>query len=678
MHMTRWNIAERPNPASVRELEDTLGVEEFAASVLAARGYTADTAAEFLESESLPDPFLLKDMDKAVEAVEKAIEDDGLILIYGDYDADGVCSTAILYTYLRDRGARVNFYIPKRFGEGYGLNKGVLATLHEKYSPALILTVDNGVTAVEEVAFCNSVGMPVVVTDHHQPTETLPDAAAVVDPHRADGPDVGRCLCGAGVALMLVCALERDYESAAMYADLAAIGTIGDVVPLTGENRVIVRMGLEKMREHDQTGIEALRQVAHLVERDEMTAEQVAFGLVPRINAAGRMGSATVAVRLLISEDEEKCAEYARQVQTCNDARKETEAGILEMIDRRLAAEPALLRQRILFLSGEGWHCGVVGIVAARMVERYGKPCVLVSVENGVARASARSIDGFNIFEAFCAAREHLERFGGHAMAGGFTTDAGRLADAEAALQQYACAHFLHMPPPVRRVDLEVRPSALTLENIDALGLLEPCGTGNEHPCYLLRGLRLDAVWPMGQGKHIRVKLSAGGESLTCVWFGMSPEELPFQPGAVVDAVCSAAPNEYNGEVRLSVKIAEMRPSGFDFEQFWFARQVYGRMQRRETLTEREYALALPERTDIAGVYRALRTLGAVPEDYDALALRMPQVPYCRLRACVEVLRELKLILIENGRISVPVNPQRVNIEDSRVLRRLRTLRREG
>ena len=678
MHVTRWKVAERPDPEKVRELDGALDVGEFAASVLAARGYTADTAAEFLEGGSLPDPFLLKDMDRAVEAVEKAIESDGLILIYGDYDADGVCSTAILYTYLRDRGARVNFYIPKRFGEGYGLNKGVLTTLYEKYHPALILTVDNGVTAVEEVAYCRSVGMPVVVTDHHQPTEILPGAEAVVDPHRADGPDVGRCLCGAGVALMLVCALERDYESAAMYADLAAIGTIGDVVPLTGENRAIVRMGLEKMREHDQAGIEALRQIAHLVESDELTAEQVAFGLVPRINAAGRMGSATVAVRLLISEDPEKCAEYARCVQECNDGRRQAESEILETIDRKLASDPSLLRRRLLFLSGEGWHCGVVGIVAARLVERYGKPCVLVSVENGVARASARSIEGFNVFEAFCAVREHFDRFGGHAMAGGFTTGADRLDAAGEALEAYARAHFRHMPPPVRGVDLEVRPSALTLENINSLELLEPCGTGNEHPAYVLRKLRLENVWPMGQGKHIRVRLSSGGESLTCVWFGMTQEELPFSVGSEVDILCTAAPNEYNGEVRISVKIAEMRPSGFDFEQFWFARQVYGRMQRRELLTEREYALALPGRGDIAEVYRALRSVGALPEDYDALSMRLPQVPYCRLRACVEILRELRLLQISEGRITVPSNPQRVNIEDSRVLQRLRTLKREG
>ncbi len=677
MILSRWLLAPSADEQTVHAIDERLGVGAFAASVLAARGMDADSAEAFLsEDQPLSDPFSYIDMDKAVAAIERAVDTGERITIYGDYDADGVTATSLLYAYLENLEADVSYYIPQRDGEGYGLNRKALEKL-AKYGTKLLLTVDTGINAIDEAEYCRELGIELVVTDHHQPTERLPDAAAVVDPHRADCPSTFKQLCGAGVALQLVCALERSGDIAPYYADLAALGTVGDVVPLVGENRAIVRMGLERLAERDNIGIEALRQVAGLGE-GMLTGEQLSFGLVPRINAAGRLGSAANAVNLLLADDEQAAAESAALINESNVRRRELEQEIFAEIETRLTAQPKLLQERVLVLSGAGWHHGVVGIVAARMVEKYGKPCLLIAEEGDMSRGSARSVGEFSMFRALCDAQDLLARFGGHAMAAGFSL---RTADIPAFAERvcaYARREHPYMPAVSRPVDRAVAFSELTVENVASLSQLEPFGTGNESPQFALLGVRIDAVYPMGQGKHIRLKLSRGGENLYAVYFGMTPEAFSFGVGETVDVLFSAAPNTYNGETKVSVKIRELRTAGFDFDAYWRDRQIYEKLLRHELLEEAEYGRVLPTRDDVAVVYRYLKGAagGGCAEDYERIHMRLPALPYCRLRVCVEILRELRLIAVREGRILVNPHPQRTNIESSRVLHRLRTIER--
>lgn len=463
-------------------LAQQLGISLLTAEVLAARGLTLEQAGDFLsDTAPLSDPMAYQDMDKAVSRIERAVDTGERITIYGDYDADGVTATVLLYHYLDSLGADVSYYIPKRDGEGYGMNCEAIQKL-KKFGTQLLITVDNGITAIQEAELCKKLGIDLVITDHHKPTETLPDAAAVVDPHRKDCGSAFKDLAGVGVAFKLICALERSNEEMLeFYSDLVALGTVADVVPLVGENRTIVKAGLQKLSQRDNPGIEALRQVAGMGE-GPVSSVQLAFQLVPRVNAAGRLGSAVEAVNLLLAQEPEEAMEYAQKINESNQKRKELEQKILDEIDQRLKEKPALLKERLLILAGAGWHHGVIGIVAAKLTERYAKPCVLISIEGLEARGSARSLGDFSLFEALSYSRETLTRFGGHTLAAGFSLHSSEIPAFEEKMQEYARIFHSYMPPLTLRVDREVAFSQLTLEEISSLQMLEPFGAGNDSP----------------------------------------------------------------------------------------------------------------------------------------------------------------------------------------------------
>ena len=394
------------------------------AGILAARGITdpAEALTLLAGEEELSDPMLLTDMDKACERILRAIDEGETIVVFGDYDVDGVTATALLYQHLKGMGAAVKCMLPSREGDGYGLSKNAIQSIYDK-GCRLIVTVDNGISAVEEAAFAASLGIDLIITDHHLPHDTLPQAVAIVDPRRADDHSPFKGLCGAGVAFKLCAALDGcpPEEMLEYCGDLAAVGTVADVMPLTGENRTIVKAGLRQLQNTDRPGFCALLEEVGLAGKP-VTAENISYAIAPRLNAAGRMDSAVTALQLVLCEDEDRAEELAHKLSDINIQRQETEMEIVKAAQELLDAEPERLEDRVILLWGRDWHPGVIGIVASRLVEKTGRPVIVVSVdEHGEGKGSGRSVQGFNLHECIASCADILLRFGGHAMAAGLT-----------------------------------------------------------------------------------------------------------------------------------------------------------------------------------------------------------------------------------------------------------------
>lgn len=643
MEFKPWKIAvpKRSGAAGGEELPG------FFRALLKARGLEDQAAANaFLEgSGALHDPLLLPDMDKAVERVRRAIEGQEKMLVYGDYDCDGVTATVILYDYLENAGADVLYYIPEREGEGYGLNTAAVDRMKEA-GVKLIVTVDNGVTANEEIAYAAARGIEVVVTDHHKPGKELPEAAAVVDPHRAGSRYPFSGLCGAGVAFKLICALEEDTEGMLLehYGDLLAIGTVADLVPLLDENRTLVKTGIALLGESENPGLRALADKAG-VDLAALHGEDIAFALAPRINVAGRIGSVDQAVELLLCRDEDRAAELAGEICALNDRRKELEAEIIRDIQKKLESAPALLDRRVLVLTGEGWNRGVIGIIAARLVERYGKPCVLLSTIDGEARGSARSVSGFSIIDAIRSCAPLLIKHGGHPMAAGLSLDEKNIPAFCREIEAYARENHPVMPVPTLAVDTVVKAAEITLDNIRLLERMEPFGCGNPQPVFALVGVRVEKITPMGNGNHLRLTLSQEGVSLTAVLFGVGPQAFPLEPGELADCGAALSVNTFNGVQRPQIRILSIRPHGFDMAGKLRLGAAYQAIRRGETPpegTEKELAFG---REDLTVVFRWLRAHAPWTKGTDMLAHRLGNSSnYGKVLAALDILAELGLI----------------------------------
>ncbi len=678
MGMKRWKMPQI-DQSEVQTVSQQCGESEYLCSLLLARGYhTPETISQFLSADGqLENPYALKDMDRAVQRIRRGIEEGEMMAIYGDYDADGVTATVVLFTYLESMGADVRYYIPTRDGEGYGLNKKAIDTI-AKMGITLMITVDNGITAVEEIAYANSLGMDVVVTDHHRPKEQLPEAFAVVDPYRPDDTTSFKGLAGVGVAFKLVCALEEDIESMLdYYAELVTIGTVADVMPMSGENRIIVKRGLAKFSETENIGLRALMEAAGVSGRT-VTSETIAFGLVPRINATGRLGHAKKAVDLLTTDDEEFAASLAQEIDEQNRERKALEEKILEDISRTLQNNPSLLYDRVLILAGEGWHHGVVGIVAAKLVEKYGKPCFLISCEHGEGRGSGRSVGEFSLFDALCACDDLLLRYGGHMQAAGLTIKTEKIDAFRQRILEYARQTGDYMPVSQLKIDRLLSPSQATLALIQEQHRLEPFGNGNEAPAYGLMGCRLTGIYPVSNGKHLRLRLSDGQDSLYVMYFRMEQAQFPYRVGDVLDIVISLSLNEYQGEQRVSAVVQDLRLTTLDEDGLFAPKQIYEKIRRKEPLTQEEREEALPTREDVAAVYRFIRSAGRFAYDYDVLYSRMPngRLNYCRTRLCADILGEMKLIQFRKDpciAYLAPIeNPGKVDLNQSKVLQYVR------
>lgn len=678
MGRKKWCVNE-VNKALACEIADKFDIDPFAALLLVSRGITEDAQIEefFADESELSDPFTLKDMDKAVERINEAIENDEKIAVYGDYDADGVTATALLCEYLQLNGCDVISYIPDRNSEGYGLNCNAVKSLCEM-GVSLIITVDNGISAINEAEYIKSLGVDLVITDHHKAGEVIPDAVAVVNPHRRDCTSSFKHFAGAGVAFKLVCALCGDSEQVlSMFADLVTIGTVGDIVSLTGENRLIVKKGIEMINSGTGIGIEALKRAAGVSEKT-LNCSSVAFSVVPRINAMGRIGHATKALELLLSQDGDSAEALAKEIDSANAKRQEIEREITLQAQRQIEENPDMLNNRVLIFSGKNWHGGVIGIVAARLVQKYGKPCLVITDDGEEAKGSARSIDGFSLYDCISSAKELLSHYGGHVLAAGFGMRSENLPAFKKAVEDYA--KTVEMPFAKLELDCKLRPEFINSDILSVIDALEPFGAGNPQPVFGLFGMNLTGIQPIGGGKHLRLSFRKGNTNITGLLFGVTQELFPYNIGDTLDLAVKLEKNEYMGQVKVSIYIREMRMSHTDDELYLKSRRLYEKIRRRDRITKKEAAFALPDRQQVAELFRFIRDSGGWHFDTDILCYRLggDGSNACRVLVCIDVLCELGIFRKE-GESILPANLQiKVNLEDSRLMQYLKRIGKES
>lgn len=681
MNIKKWEVKEL-NKKYAQALVKKYEISSLLAMLLDIRGYTSDEEIEgILQDEgSLSDPYLMKDMDIAVERISTAVDNFERIAVYGDYDADGVTATAILFSYLETIGADVMYYIPKRDGEGYGMNIPAVEKLAEM-GVKLIVTVDNGIASVEEVKRANELHMDVVVTDHHRPHEVLPPAYAVVDPHRADCSSPFKELCGAGVVLKLLIAMEKGDADMilAEYADLAAIGTVADVVCVAGENRTIIREGLDLLANSERPGIVALLEKSGCLGQ-KLTARTLAFTIVPRINATGRMGRSERAVRLLASNYEDEAQELAEEICDENESRKITEANILKEVIKQIEESETLCYDRVLVIDGSGWHHGVVGIAAARIVDRYGKPAVIISREENEARGSGRSVEGFSLFDAITSCKDLLSRFGGHPMAIGLSLNSDNIGEFRRRINKYAENVCPEMPAQKIVLDCKLNPAILSPEIVDSLSVLEPFGQGNPYPIFGLYNMKIENITPLGGGKHLKIGLSREKTRVEAMSFGTRLEEFPYEIGSVVDLAVNLESREYRGNPQLTVQIKGIRYKEIDDDICIKTQHIYEAYKRGEFIDEAAAKYIIPTRDELAAVYRNL-TAGENRRFLFSIlsSLNKNGITIGKLLVCIEIFteRELAQCRIDGEWLTfttVKHQGAKINIYDSKVFSDIKAL----
>lgn len=570
---SHWKVS-RPDPALTEKLARTLDIHPAIAGVLSARGWGEDGAGleEFLSPalRQLRGPFELFEMEAAVERTLRAIARKEKVWVYGDYDVDGVTSTALMVSVLRFLGLSPKVFIPHRIHDGYGMSAGRVEEI-ARDGCTLLITVDTGVTAVEPIRRARELGIDVVVTDHHRAGDVLPDTVALVNPNRPDAIyDAGR-LCGVGVAFKFAHALLKRSSCGESDAklflldqmDLVALGTIADVVPLVGENRVFAHYGLPAILESKRPGIQALLDIARLGQQRQVTPDLVSFGLGPRLNAAGRTDSAGIALELLLTTETTRAQALARELEGLNRERRRIEDDIL---GESLAEADSLTsagRTHALVVGGEGWHLGVVGIVASRLVDRFHMPAIVLAIEAGIARGSARSINGFDLHGALDACSGHLIGFGGHASAAGLRLHAGKMIPFREALNDHTARAMADLPPAMETpVDGEVGGKDLTWRLYDDLQRLQPFGEGNSEPVFLMRGVRtrLPARTVGRNGDHLKFAFEGDGCQFDGIGFSLGPMKEMFDSGPA-DILVRPIENVFNGSARLEVRVLDARPA---------------------------------------------------------------------------------------------------------------------
>ena len=626
------------------EFAKQLEVTDFAAKVLLARGFTEQRKAfRFIHIHCYEDaPLNLKDMDKAVARINKAIDGDETVAIFGDYDADGLTATTLMFRCLTGFGLRVFCALPSREGSGYGLSSDIIDSFKE-YGVSLIITVDNGVSAFDEVDYANSLGMDVVVTDHHVVHEKLPNAVAVVNPHRPDDETSFKDLAGVGVALKLAASLEGITFSDAVdeYGLLAAIGTIGDVMPLMKENRFIVKIGIDQLKSCEDPGLVALCDISG-VDREKADEGCVAYTIVPRLNAAGRMGTAETSLRLLLSEDYDEALEVAKELEQINRQRQVTEQETREIISKLISQTEQVANSPVIVVAGEDFHSGVMGIACSRLVEKYNRPVIIISVEGDVAKGSGRSVSGFSLYGMIEYCSDLLEKYGGHDMAAGFTLKTEKLDAFRTRILQYCRENADAYQVPVLNIDAIVDDiGEITEENVQGLRRVAPFGSANKEPVFLLKGMKIEGIYPMGE-KHSRLNLSKNGKRMYAALFGESPSVLSYAAGDVVDVAVSFS--IYNGQNRtmVSTKIIDIRPSSFrqlDIDTYKDARRYLFSGKIPEDSPVRA------TRTDAAVIYRKIRSAPISQSYSQAVSCsRFDGQPLGRVMLMVRVFTELGLV----------------------------------
>lgn len=705
-----WNVGREGNSpevsACISEISASLGITSACARLLYLRGYNSvSSARDFIDKNGLGiyDPFRMADMRAAAERILKAVEKNEKIAIYGDYDVDGVSATAVLFLYLEELAPdlELGYYIPDRFAEGYGMSSEAIDELANK-GVDLIVTVDTGITAVKEVAHAKELGVDVVVTDHHECREELPDACAVVNPHRKDSEYPFCELAGVGVAFKLITAMEmlvsddgmlaavkRVYEK---YADLVTLGTIADVMPMVDENRNIIHYGLMKMRTSPRLGIKALIEKAGTAP-DKCTTTTVSFGIAPRINAAGRMKHASHALELLLlgeDDDEETASRLAEILCEYNKARQEEEQRILEDVYKKVEDTHDFENDRVIVAADDSWHQGVIGIVASKVVERYGLPTILITFDDeensgsgfDTGRGSGRSVSGVNLVEVLSSASEYLVKFGGHELAAGLSLTRADLDDFKESVNDYVRSiENDEMWITSVNADCELSADDVNMKCAEDISLLEPFGTSNPTPLFYMSDLTVVKSYPIGGGKHIKFVLEKDGHSFYAVMFGASYEVFNYEAGEKLDAMFNLDINEYNGYKSVQLIIREIRKAESAAMLAEIERKRYKEIKDGAAFSAGESVI--PNRDEFASVYKALKfggDSGAISESR-LRTLSGGGVNRIKLAFILDVLDEMGLCKISRNSdelVEYAINQMtgKVDLESSQLLIRLKSQQR--
>ena len=669
MQFKRWCI-NTANKAVAEEISNECNISPFTALIATGRGYTDFSELDQLFSDEvmIGDPYELTDMDKAVEIISDAIYGDEVIAVFGDYDVDGITATALLYTYLKNRGAKVLYLIPDRAKDGYGMNISAIDKLKAQ-NVNLIITVDNGISSFYEIEYAKSLGIKIVVTDHHLPSDRLPLADAIINPHREDDFSEFKEICGVFVAFKLVCALEGKSPEELLYeySDLVAIGTIADIMPLVSENRCVVKSGLSLIAEGNRRGISALLSAAG-IDAYSITATKVAFGIAPRLNAAGRMGDAARGLELLITDDDEAAFALADILNNENIRRQGIEKKILaeavETIEKR-----GYKHNRVIVVEGENWHSGVTGIVAARLVERYGRPVIVLAVEEELANGSARSVSGFSIYNAISSSSHLLTKYGGHEMAAGITVYKENIEAFRNAVNEYAAEE--KRPFPTLQIDCKLNPRALDIALTEELKQLEPFGMGNPTPLFAICGVTLKRITPVGQGKHLRLEFVRDDTQFSAMLFGCTRSAFAYEVEQKLDIAVTLDTGNYAGEPTLTVNIKDIKRSNISEEKLFKDIELYEDFKSGKRL---DFESIIPSRQETGDVYRALVS-NSISLD-KLIVKKLDTLGFAKTLIAAEALCELKVLSVyeTEGALCLRVNEssQRVNLEDAPIFKRLR------
>lgn len=719
---TRYTDTEQAREA-VSSIAKLNNISEISASLLYNRGFhTAEDASRFLNFNDvvMHSPLLFKDVEKAVARISEALENNERIAIFGDYDVDGVTSVTMLYLYLHNLGADIGYYIPNRIGEGYGLSREAINLLYNK-GVSLIITVDTGITAVDETEYAKSLGIDIVITDHHECQEILPDAVAVVNPHQSDCQYPFKSLAGVGVIFKVICAFEiinfgdRSNEAEAVksiyyrFADLAAIGTIADVMPIIDENRIIVKFGLEMITKTKRIGLLALMEAASLgsnpnvravVPDNKPKAEKqrkinstyIGFTIAPRINAAGRISSASKAVELLLAEDVDTAWELAYELCEINYQRQLEENKIADEAYKKIENELDLNSQKIIVIEDDEWLQGVVGIVSSKVTEKYGLPSILISFDgaaNGVqsgldlGKGSGRSIKGFNLVDALSHSKDTLVKYGGHELAAGLTVrrkdvDAFRTKINEYANQILSEEDLCY----TIEADREINISSATLDLAKELSILEPFGNMNPTPNFIMRNLKVLRAYLIGGGNHTKFVLEQNGQTINAVMFHRSYLALNIKENDVIDVLFTLEVNKFNNTESVQMILQDVKLSDDYISYFKDETALYQSFNMGESIDSDDI---IPIREDFVTVYTLLRKefrtgndMMTETEIYHMLAAqKSPHIRLAKLKIILDILNELKICTVREVspgiyQYDIYFNSEKTNIEKSSILKKLK------
>ncbi len=645
-------------------LSQELDIDPFSAMLAVSRGITDPYELELLLSDELMlcDIHELADIELAASTIRESIKNNEKIAIYGDYDCDGVVATAVMSKCLKELNADFITYIPDRISEGYGMNFGAIDIL-KKQDVKLIITVDNGISSKAEIAYANSLGIKTVVTDHHLPPEELPDAVAIVDPHRIDCHSSFKEICGAEVAFKVVCAIldKAPEQLLYTYADLLTVAILGDIMPLVNENRCIVKEGIRKIKYKPLVGISAILSVAG-IDRKTVNSSKIAFGVVPRINAAGRMGDASDALKLLCCDNMLDAITLANVVDNHNALRQSTEKNVAELAIKTVESN-GYNYNNVIVVAGENWHQGTIGIVASRICERFGKPTIVFSINGDVAHGSGRSISGFHLHNALSAVSSLTEAYGGHELAAGVTVKTENIDAFRKAINEYASK--LNKARPKLNIDLKINPEGLSVDMVEATRLLEPFGTGNPKPIFAIMGVTLEKITPVGENRHLRLLFSKNKASFQAMLFGVTPSQFCYNVGDVVDLAVNLESNFYKNEYVLSVQIKNMRLNATNQDEVFSQHDQFDAFFSKGIYNPEQL---LPSRDQVGEVYKYILKNSS---HYEKITTAFSNtLGFAKTSIAIIVLAELKLIDTA-GEIIVPLNSQKTDLTNSKTYKLL-------